>query len=361
MLSSVGAAQHEALFRDFSVNARLLIPLAAVLSALAVLASGCGGSASASLPSGVVARCGGQDITRSELDTVLEQAKKGYELQKRQWPSAGSPEYKQVQDQAVNLLIQRCELAQKAHELGITVTDAQVGKRLEQIKKQSNWNTQQKYLNAIKERGYTDAQVHELIRDQLISEALYKKIVKGVKVTDKDLKDYYEQNIANYRQGESRDVRHILVQNKAKADQIYEQLRGGASFAALAKKYSKDPGTKDKGGKFTVVKDQGVAPEFEKTTFELKTGELAKPIKTQYGWHVIEAVGPIKPPRVTPFEDVKKQIKSTVTQTKSTQVVQQWQADLTKEYEKKLKYAKGFEPQPTQTTPAQTTPTPTGG
>jgi parvulin-like peptidyl-prolyl isomerase len=360
MLFSKGAAQ-EALFRDCSVIARRLIPLLAVLIVLAGLAAACGGgSGTSSLPSGVIAQVGGEDITRTQLDTLLEQAKAGFKLQKRKWPTAGTSEYQQLQGQAVTYLVQRAEFAQKAKEMGVTVTDAQVAARLAKLKKERNWKTDKQYQDALKKQNYTDAQVRADLHAALLSEAIYKRLVTNVKVTEKEIKDYYDQNIAQYTRQQSRVVRHILVKSKATADRIYQQLKKGADFAALAKKYSTDRGTKVNGGKFTVMKGQAV-PEFEKVAFELKTGELAKPVHTQYGWHVIQAVAPVKPSKVAPLKDVEKTIEPTLKDQKRSQVVSNWQADLTQEYENKIKYAKGFQPPPTQTAPAQTTPTPTSG
>jgi foldase protein PrsA len=360
MLFSKGAAQHQALFRDSSVNARRLISLFAVLVMVAGLGAACGGSGSSSLPSGVIAQVGGEDITRAQLDTLLEQAKVGFKLQKRKWPTAGTSEYQQLQGQAVTYLVQRTEFAQKAKEMGITVTDAQVEQRLAKLKRERGWKTDKAYQAALKKQNYTDAQVRADLRASLISEAIYKRLVTDVRVTDKEIKDYYDENVTQYTRQESRVVRHILVASKATADRIYQQVKNGGDFAALAKKYSTDRGTKSNGGKFTVAKGQAV-PEFEKVAFGLKTGELAKPVHTQFGWHVIEAVGPVKPAKVAPLKDVEKMIESTLKDQKRSQVVSQWQADVNKEYENKIEYAKGFEPPPTQTAPAQTTPTPTGG
>ena len=82
------------------------------------------------------------------------------------------------------------------------------------------------------------------------------------------------------------------MKTKAKADQIHQQLENGADFAKLAKQYSQDPSSKASGGKFTAQKGATVAP-FDEVAFTLKTGELSEPVKTQFGWHIIEAVGPV--------------------------------------------------------------------
>ena len=82
------------------------------------------------------------------------------------------------------------------------------------------------------------------VRANLLSDAIYKKVTADAKVTDADVKAYYDSHQSVYTQPETRVVRHILVKDKALADKLYAQLKGGADFATLAKKYSQDPGSK---------------------------------------------------------------------------------------------------------------------
>ena len=104
------------------------------------------------------------------------------------------------------------------------------------------------------------------IRRSSSPEKIFKKVTEDVKVTDEEIEKYYEENKAQYSQPESRDVRHILVKTKAQADELYDAAPGGADFAALAKKYSQDTGSKANGGKLTISKGQTVAP-FDQTAF----------------------------------------------------------------------------------------------
>ena len=85
-------------------------------------------------------------------------------------------------------------------------------------------------------------------------------------------------------------------------------------------------------------------PEFDKTAFELEQGALSKPVKTTYGYHVIEALGPVKEATTTPIAKVRSSIRMTLLQEKKTAFATQWVEDLKDEYEGKVSYAAGFEP-----------------
>ena len=192
------------------------------------------------------------------------------------------------------------------------------------------------------------------IRAQIISERIFAKVTKDVKVTDKQIEDYYAKNKAQYSQPESRDVRHILVKNKAKADDIYNQLKAGGDFAALAKKFSEDTGSKANGGKLTISKGQTVAP-FDKTAFLLKKNAISKPVKTEFGYHIIQPLSDTKAAKVTPLKDVEKSIKPQLAQTKKNEAMTKWVDDLKKDYEDKISYAVGFNPPPSATGTTTTT------
>ena len=333
------------------MRTRSLIILLAALVAVAAVAAGCGGSDS--VPSDAVATVGDQTITRAQYDQLLSQAKKSYTAQKRNFPKPGSAEYEQLKNQAVQYLVQRAEFAQKAKDLDINISDKQIDDRLDQIKKQYFGGNDKKYQTQLKQQGLTEQQVKDDIKAQLVSEAIFKKVTENVKVTDADIKKYYDDHKTQYGVPEQRDIAHILVKKKALADQLYQQIQGGANFAALAKKYSQDPGSKAQGGKLTISKGQTVAP-FDQTAFLMHTGQVSHPVKTEFGYHIIKALGPIKPAKTTPFSEVKQSISQQLQQTKKNSAMTQWVNDTKKDFAKKVHYQVGYAP-PSTSTAATTT------
>jgi parvulin-like peptidyl-prolyl isomerase len=330
-------------------NRSLILLLAALV---ALLAAGCGGSDS--VPSDAVAKVGDQTITRAQFEQLLSQAKKSYASQKRDFPKAGSAEYEQLKNQAVQYLVQRAEFAQKADDLDVQISDKQIDDRLDQIKKQYFGGSDKKYRTQLKQQGLTEQQVRDDIQAQLVSEAIFKKVTEDVKVTDPDVKKYYDDHKTQYGVPEQREIAHILVKKKALADQIYQQLNNGANFAALAKKYSTDPSSKDSGGKLTISKGRQV-PQFDKVAFKLKPHEIAQPVKTSYGWHVIEALTPIKPRSVTKFSEVKTAIRQQLLGQKKQEGMRKWVDDTQKDFESKTTYQVGYEPPKSQSSTTATT------
>jgi len=334
---------------------RLSLVLLALPLALLASACGGGGGGSAKVGSGDAAVVGGEHISRDQLDTRVHQAKCSYDLQKRTFPKAGSPEYQAIQSQILASLVQRVQLQQKAPSLDVKVTDDQVQKQLTDLKKQYFGGDEKKYKAELKRQCVTDPEVKNDLRANLLSNAVFKKVTASAKVTDAQIKDYYDGHREVYTTPQTRVVRHILVaaKDKALADKLYGQLKAGADFATLAKKYSIDPGSKSQGGELTITRGQTV-PEFDKTAFALKTGELSKPIKTQFGWHIILAEKAAKPRQSTPFKQVKESIRQQLLQQKRNDALQKWLDGVKKEYASKISYATGLAP-PATTTSSTTT------
>jgi foldase protein PrsA len=313
---------------------------------LALVAAGCGGTTTATLGSDDAAVVGSKPITKAQFQELMDRAQKSYEAQKRPFPKPGTTEYEQLKGQAVTFLIQRAEFEQEADSMGIKVTDDEVDKRIEQLKKQFYGGSDERYRKTLKQQGLTEDQAKEEVRAQLVSEELFKKVTSDVKISDKEVKAYYASHESQYGQPQTREVRHILVQKKALADQLYAQLRAGANFAKLAKKYSKDPGSASNGGKLTISKGQTV-PEFDKTAFALKKNELSKPIHTQYGYHIIQALSEIKPAQTTPLSKVQASIKQQLEQQRKNEAMTKWVEDKKTQYCKSgIKYQVGYQPNP---------------
>lgn len=329
------------------------IAFAAVFGALALAFAGCGGSDSNSsedVPDDAVAIVGDQEISKTQFNALIAQAEASAKQQKRAFPKAGTPEYKNLQNQGLEYLIRRAEFEQKAEDLDVEVSDKQVDERLEQLKKQFYSGNDKKFKDSLKKLKLTEEQVKSDVRAQLVEEQLYKKVTEDVKVTDKEIEDFYNKNKSQYQQAATREVRHILVKTKKKADTLHAQLRGGANFANLAKKNSEDPGSKSQGGKLTVSQGQTVPP-FDKAAFSLKKNELSKPIKTQYGWHIIQPLSEVKKASTTPLPQVKEAIKQQLLSEKKTKEMREWIEGLKDEFD--VAYQVGYAPPSTNTTSTQ--------
>jgi parvulin-like peptidyl-prolyl isomerase len=325
---------------------RLSLSLCALV--LVFVLAGCGGGDD-KVPADAVAVVDGEEIAKSDYDALIAQAKKSYQNQKREFPKAGSQEFQTLKNQAVQFLVQREQFEQEAAALDVEITEKQVDARLEQIQKQYFGGDKKKYEAQLKEQGLSDDQVRNDIRAQIISEKIFEEVTREVKVTDKQVEDYYNKNKQQYSQPQSREVRHILVKTKAKADDLYDQLKAGADFSELAKKHSEDTGSKANGGKLTISKGQTVAP-FDQTAFLLKKNDISRPVKTEFGYHVIQPIGDVKEAKVTPLKDVKDSIRQQLAQTKKNEAMTKWVDELKEDYEDKVSYAVGFTPPPAATT-----------
>jgi foldase protein PrsA len=358
MLSWSRAEQRDGAFSMTSSRRFLLLPLAALAAAAGLAACGGGSSSSnGSVPSDSVAVVGDQQISRDEFNAMLESTKKSWQQQKRTFPKPGTTQYVAVQNQIMQYLVQRTEFEEKAKsDLGITISDKQVSDRLAQIKKQYFGGSEKKYKAQIAAQGLTQSQVEDSVRSQLLSEAIFKKVTANVKVPDTEIAHYYQTHLSQYKQAESRDVRHILVKTKAKADQIEQQLKNGGDFATLAKKYSTDTSSKSLGGRLPggITRGQTVPP-FDKAAFSLKVNQISQPVHSQYGWHIIQALSPVRKPRTTPLSQVKAAIEQQLLQQQKNDTMTKWVDDTKKQFASKVSYAAGYAP------PASSTTGSTGG
>jgi foldase protein PrsA len=331
---------------------RPMLLAAVTLVAAAALAAGCGGDDD--IPSDAVAVVDGTVVSKADLDELLGRAKTSYKTQNRTFPKAGTPEYQSLQTQAVAYLVQREEYAIEAKALDVAITEAQIDKRIAEVAKEYFGGDQAALKAQLKQQGYTDAAFRDDISSQLLSEGIFEKVsAQDATVTDADVKTFYEDNKAQYTVAESREVRHILVKTKAEADDVVAQLEAGGDFGALAKKLSQDPGSKDAGGKLTVRRGETVAP-FEKAAFELDVNEVSEPIKTEFGYHIVEPLSEITAGSTTPFAEVAKQIRSQLTEQKKQTALEAWSKQLAEDYKDKVTYATGYAP-PETTDPAADT------
>jgi peptidyl-prolyl cis-trans isomerase C len=344
------------------------IPLLVMCAAVALFVAACGGSGAQDVPNDAVAVVGDQEISKADWDALLAQTRRNFAATKRPFPKPGSVELANLKSNATQFLIQSSEYKQEAENLGVEVSDKDVDARLQQIKEQYYGNPpgqpkatkeqmEKRYQEALKQQGFTDEEVRNGIRLQLVRDKVFKKVTGDVKVSDDEIKAYYEKHKKQYEtpaQPESRDIRHILVKTKAQADQLYAQLKANpGKFAQLAKKYSKDTSSAANGGKLPpgVGVKGHLDPNFEKVAFSIKAHQISKPVHSQFGWHIIEALGPVKagtPANPTPISQVKEAIRQQLLSQEQQKEMDKWLAKTKKSYCKKIGYQTGYAPPPGQ-------------
>ena len=146
------------------------------------------------------------------------------------------------------------------------------------------------------------------------------KLRQSVQISDDELKVKYQQDIAQYQVPNRVHAQHILFMTvgkpdaevdeiKKKAEDVLKQAKKGAKFDELAKKYSEDPGTKDKGGDLGWIVQGQTVQEFEKAAFSQQPGSISDLVKTQYGFHIIKVLEK-ETAHTKPFDEVKDSIRA---------------------------------------------------
>ncbi len=174
-------------------------------------------------------------------------------------------------------------------------------------------------INAAYEKNRSRYQVPErrVARYGLID---LNQLRQTAQISDDELKVQYQQNIQQYQVPNRVHVEHILLMTvgktdaeveeiRQKAEDVLKQAKKGTKFEDLAKKYSEDPGTKDKGGDLGWLTQGQTVPEFEKTAFGLDKGKMSDLVKTQYGFHIIKVLDK-ETAHTKPFNEVKDSIKT---------------------------------------------------
>ncbi|MGI9047238.1 MAG: SurA N-terminal domain-containing protein [Burkholderiales bacterium] len=164
-------------------------------------------------------------------------------------------------------------------------------------------------------------QIPEQVRVEYLELSL-DKLIEQIEVSDEELQAYYREHAAEYEQPEEREASHILISAgadaddktraaaKEKAQQLAAQAKKDpAKFAELAKKNSQDPGSAEKGGDLGGFRRGAMVKPFEDAVFSMKVGEIAGPVESPFGYHIIK-LNAIKSSGKSSFDQVRKQIEA---------------------------------------------------
>ncbi|MBU3614581.1 peptidyl-prolyl cis-trans isomerase [Polynucleobacter sp. Latsch14-2] len=228
----------------------------------------------------------GKSIPKAQLDKLVQKT--------------GQADNQQIRDQAREMLVTRELILQEADKRGLSQSEA-VREQIEQS------------------------------RIGILVAAVFQDFVEREGITEAELKAAYESVKTQYT-GKEYLVQHILVEKEADAKAITAQIKAGGNFEDIAKVKSKDPGSAPTGGDLGWVSDKSLVPEFSKTMVQMKKGQITdKPVKTQFGWHIIK-MDDVRDVKAPPLDEIKDQLKQMISsdqnwqKAKFTEMMQKFRA-----------------------------------
>jgi parvulin-like peptidyl-prolyl isomerase len=267
--------------------------------------TGTGHAADELFPDKILVKGDGFEIKQSQLDQAYMQRKSQMAAAGQNIPESARP---MVERQTLDLLILKHLLLKKAtpedRAEAAKIVESQIS-----LAPEGSLSSQARLL------GLTDeAFKKELVDQNSAQRVVAREFEPKAVVTERK---FYNENLNKFEQPEMVRAAHVLFltkteqgadlpeaavkEKRAAAEKVLERARKGEDFAALAKEFSEDPGSKDSGGEYTFPRGQMV-PEFEKTAFEQKPGQISDLVTTGFGFHIIKTLEKI-PPMVQEFTE----------------------------------------------------------
>ena len=283
----------------------------------------------------VVAQVNGENING---DLIFRELKKAAQQYKRRGMPLNADQEKSAAKKLIEDEIGRTLLVLKAKESGINITKEMLEKRVQEVK--AKFSSEAVFEHKLADQGLTlDQYKSEVETDLYMDKIIKKEIEPKIKVSDNEARDYYEKNKNKFTSPEKVRASIILLKfnpSKGKAgeqkvlkkfESILDQLRNGADFAAMAKKFSQDS-LASKGGDLGFFTRKQMLPAFSNRAFKMKKGEISDIFRTGHGFHVLK-VTDRKSAGANPFQDEKGKIVNFLKIKKSSKA--------TKEYIERLK------------------------
>lgn len=274
-----------------------------------------------------VATVDGEPISKAQLQEAFDNALKmsGMDASKLPEEQQLAGYHKLLDDLITEKLL-------KAKAAEFKVTDDEVKAELERVKK--NFPDEKAFEEQLKQAGQTEEKLKGLIKDGLAQRKWIEAQIAGkTEVTAADAEKFYKENIKEFEQPDQVRASHILFmvpqgapedEAKKKADaaeKAYERAKKGEDFAKLAEELTEEPNGKERKGDLDFFSKEQMVPEFANAAFDMKVGDVSKPVKTQFGYHVIKVTDK-KPAGTVPFDQVKPQLTSYLENQKKQAAVQ---------------------------------------
>lgn len=261
----------------------------------------------------VVALVEGQEIKKQELEQAFTAVLAGQGIKPDQLPAAQKADgYKMILDELIvsKLLSKR--------SADVEVKEDQVTARFDEIK--GRFPSAEAFAAQLEKSGQTAEKLKSDIQDSLKKQQWVESQMKDVpKATDEEVEDFYKKNPQQFQRPEQVRASHILIslgkdaapelvaEKQKKAEEILARVKSGEAFDKLAKELSEDPSAKENSGDLNFFTREQMVPEFSEAAFGMKKGDFSAPVRSQFGFHVIQLTDR-KDAETVAFDTVKPQL-----------------------------------------------------
>jgi peptidyl-prolyl cis-trans isomerase C len=295
----------------------------------------------------VLAKGKGVEVKQSTVDDALIALRASLASQNQVLPEAERP-------QIVTNLVERMVMAQLLLARANAEEKAEAKKLAEKFVEETKKRMPSE--DAFKRRLDATGMKYETFLARAEEEALLRKVVERevagkITISDDAAKKYYDENPKQFDQPEMARASHIMLmtldaatrtelteekkkEKRAKIDQLLVRAKAGEDFAALAKEFSEDKGSKQNGGEYTFARGRSGIPEFEAAAFALMPGQISDVVTSQYGYHIVKLLEKL-PPKKLQLAEVSARIKDVL-------LAQETQRQMP-DYYKKLKEEAGVQ------------------
>ena len=231
----------------------------------------------------VLVKVNGEQITRDDLFSEM---------------------YAQVGDETLENMVRSKLLSQKAETMGVTVSENELDVSIQEVIDESFGGSEEEFHLVLGYYGYTP----ETFRDEMRTSILLEKIVFSFDdYSEEELRQFFDDNYNFFGQPEEIEVRHILLETEAEAEEVLQKLEQGGDFADLAREYSIDDSSSAEGGYLGFMMRGMMVKAFEESAFALSRGEVSGPVNSEFGFHIIEVLDRIEGFEVS-FEDARLEV-----------------------------------------------------
>jgi len=236
------------------------------------------------------------------------------DLLRRQGQSPQEAGPQAVAAQALDTLVNMELLYQETRRRGIDVAAERITEQVQELRQ--GFPSDEAFAQGLEQMGYASGELEaELERQLAIQLLIDSEIAPGVSVSGEELRDYYDAHPEAFRSPERVRARHILIrvaegagqeaetQARERIEEIRRRILDGADFAELARELSED-GSSAEGGDLGYFVRSGMVPAFSDAAFSLPLGSLSEPVRSEFGYHLIEVTDRVEA-GVVAFQDVE--------------------------------------------------------